>query len=444
MFLIVLAFFIILFAALLLSQVDQTTKIVASTFLTIWFISLSLAALNPFNFYEIRPSTFLLLMGGIISFILGLCLPKKKIYKKNIEDIYKKFDIIVSHSIQNKFLIIIVLIISVYETQFAGASLAFAELYKAAATSDILETKFLGNKIGMLLSMYVMAPIINFYFVIYIYAIFRKVKTSIFGNCVFIYFFCIYCILNGGRGIFVHIAIYFIAVYLFTNERLNLKKLIKPKNICVGLLVGVILFLGMSIMTSYRIKGSFIVDGNDFLESAKILAETPSKYAIVPIELFNYSLENDYVDKLGGYKYGRMTFSGLDLLFTGTLRKIGMDISSTDTVIDYLQENWILCSPSERYNYAYTGFFYTYMDLGIFGVLTIPFILGWLYKYFIIQYRIRPSVPLLCLNCFIFYLMYNSFFSNRLHSSWAMFYIIILLFWVLYNKYKIRNKTPIR
>lgn len=438
MVLIILSFFILCFIYVRYSQTDNITRFIAYFFLFTWCISLSTASLTPFGFFEIKPTTFFIIMCGVLSFIVGLCVLRTKKLNNNIKISNNTFDSIIQACLNNKFIILFILAISVYETKYALASLAFAEIYKAAPTSDVLETKFVGDKLGLLVSMYVMTPLLNFLLAVYIYAIYKKIKVSKLGVLVFIYYFCIYGIINGGRGIFATIAFYILTVYLFTYGSIPYKKLLAPRKVSIIIFVGLLLFTGMSLMTAYRIKGTISIDSEGFSESAEVLAETPARYVVVPIELFNYSIENDYVEKFGGYKYGRMTFSGFDLLLTGVLRKLGFDISSTDTIIEHLQENWILCSNTNRYNYAYTGFFYSYMDLGIFGVVIFPFILGFSYRYLIIKYNCRPSVPLLCVNCFIFIMMFNSFFTNKLHNSWAVFYILVLLIWDIVGKYKVR------
>lgn len=404
---------------------DPISKVISYAFLMYWSIAIILSEIRPFGFFKVHDETYLIILVGITSFIIGMCLYRGNITRKYEQNI-PSLEIKINSFIRNKWLAIFILIVSLYEAQFIPAALAQTALDSSVITEDRLDVMFQGNSIGLLLSIYVLRPLFHVVAVIVAYVLIKRKRIPFLSWVAYITFFCIFGILNGGRALFIIFLIYVIFEYIILNPIKFLQK-IKFKTFLIIGLLGSCIFIGMMHMTNYRLYGTFEIEDHNREEIAQLQSDSFIKYSVLPIVLFDYSLQHDYFNKFGGYKYGRMTFSGADVFVRGIARKIGVkDYQSTEEIVLYLQDNWVQCTPTKQYNYAYTAFFYNYQDFGIFGVIILPIIFGYLMRKIVFRYYMKPTVPLFIFINLCFYLVIFTVFTDGLNNLWIYAYLFYL------------------
>jgi oligosaccharide repeat unit polymerase len=181
-----------------------------------------------------------------------------------------------------------------------------------------------------------------------------------------------------------------------------------------------------------------------FVESYEDTKKRILSYSVLPIVLFDRSIKENYMERFDGPFWGKATFAGLDLYISNAIKKtiIPTHKTANDVVINYIQENYFPISSSEDANFAYTGIFFHYLDFGILGVIFLPFIFGYIFRYFVFIFYIRQNLPILALLGFMYFMMMYSIFTCYLIKPWVTFYIPILIYWArkLYkqNNYNIK------
>lgn len=402
---------------------DTISKDFIYIFLSYWTFALSLTTFRPFNFYEVSPTTFIILITAVTSFLIGYsCVGKYYRIRQVRYNLYAK---LLSLS-KSKLLILLVLLVSLYESQFSINALILSEESTSIITEDKQEFMFMGNKFALLIWMYIMFPLFHIQCIVISNLIIHKHRPPCLYLFSVIIFFVVFGILNGGRTLFIIFFLYLIFTYMFSFPRSSIFK-IGIKKAIGGIAIFICLFIGMMYMTAYRLSGKFEIETNSFRQSAEQMSETPLKYSVLPIVLFDISLKENYVDKLGGYQYGAYTFCGVDIFISGFAKKFGIKKESSEYIINYLQDNWKNCNPTKSYNYAYTGVFSHYMDLGYFGVIFFPLLFGIIVRLSILSFLNHPSIYKFFLVTFFFYLTIHSVFSNYLHSTWMIVYILFLI-----------------
>ena len=199
---------------------DPISKVISYAFLMYWSIAIILSEIRPFGFFKVHDETYLIILVGITSFIIGMCLYRGNITRKYEQNI-PSLEIKINSFIRNKWLAIFILIVSLYEAQFIPAALAQTALDSSVITEDRLDVMFQGNSIGLLLSIYVLRPLFHVVAVIVAYVLIKRKRIPFLSWVAYITFFCIFGILNGGRALFIIFLIYVIFEYIIINPILT-------------------------------------------------------------------------------------------------------------------------------------------------------------------------------------------------------------------------------
>lgn len=225
--------------------------------------------------------------------------------------------------------------------------------------------------------------------------------------------------LGGGRFGYVRIllGIVFIAYCLFNFFKVNIKSVVMASTICL-----VFLFLiGVVSMSRGSSNDSDSLIGNTY--------SAVTDYMSGSIAAFDYSINKEYVDKTGGFKYGAMTFSApiglLNLIGSRIGIKINMD--KYQAVIKIKQEDQISLGKSSSFNALYTAPFWFYQDLGLIGVILYPFFFGLIIKTLIQRMYRRNSYALAIIVCYAFIRMVFSIFDYFFFSAYE-FLALCLIF----------------
>ena len=213
------------------------------------------------------------------------------------------------------------------------------------------------------------------------------------------------------------------------------------KKIITSTLMVSVVIIGIMYMTSYRTTGSFTIEKTDREEYFEDATSRIVEYSVLPLVLFETSLNEDYFNQFNGPTLGRATFTGVDVVMRGVFKRFEVQWDSTQDIVDYVQENWKPVSPHAYYNYAYTGLFYHYMDFGLLGVFLFPFVFGIIFRRIIKEFYTLPTPPMLFLLGVCFFMTMHSIFTCYFIKPWIMMYIVFLLIWhvMIKRKYSLRT-----
>lgn len=431
---IVILLFLFIFSSLLIRYLikDKISQFIANSFSIYWFLSLAISTFEPMGYFQVSDQAYVLLIIGVISFIIGLCIPK---YNKKIKSIENKEQIIyvIEKLLFNPKIYIFLFLLSIYFLIHAKEALLASAIEGKSmrVTSD--SELYVGNNLFKLIYTYVGFPLFNFLMTILPYALFNFKKiyiTPLILSSIFIFSFII---INAGRVMFVIILLYILIMYVI-NKNGVIKLSLKTSFISIIFLI--IVLFGISSITNFRDYGTFEMDYNSLKDNINDTKERILSYSVLPIVLFDRSLKEDYMSKFNGPQLGKATFAGPELYIGNFIKRVNPDYKTgNDIVISYIQNNFVPISPLLDANFAYTGIFFHYQDFGILGVIFIPLLFGILFRKTVLDFYIRPNIALLALIGFQYFMMMYSIFCCYFIKPWITFYIPILLYFGYKYKY---------
>lgn len=411
-------FFAISFVLLIVvynsKRLDVLSKRMLLLFLSIWVADL---ALSPLGLYELYPPsmyTLFLLTTNVIMFTFGFCIVKSNINNRE----FSKEDVngMVEH-LYNSPLFIILLLISTIITLFL-LSTSYAMLAYYGNLGDVRSDYYGGSLFGdsfILVDNILLSPIDTLCVPVFSYMLFYKRDWKMFLMALFI---LSHASLSGGRFGYVRIliGIVFVAFCLISE-----KQYIKKRLITFGVALTVSIFL-VSMVTALR-SGEKTIDKESSMEAMYC-------YSVAPISAFDYAINNgDYLSRVGGYQYGRLTLSSLESLIYSVFNKMGLHYhQAIEDLIEMKQENYIAVGNHTNWNALYTAVLYFYLDGGALGVVIFPFFIGFLIRWLVIQFHTYRSWPLLILISFFFHSMIFSVFDFNFGNQYTLIMIMILYY----------------
>ena len=181
-----------------------------------------------------------------------------------------------------------------------------------------------------------------------------------------------YASLGGGRFGYVRIGVglLFVGFCLYLNKRNKVKRFRQ----LLFLLISMVFLIGL--ITTMRLNVNTV--GNDgFNNAVEATTRQVLSYSVGPISAFDYAIENDYMNRIGGLKYGRLTLSGPELFIYIILNKIGINYEKAlDKLVIIKQDDTIDIGDNTWWNALYTSLLYYYLDFGWVGIVLFPFIFG--------------------------------------------------------------------
>lgn len=399
-------------------------KMLFIIYVSYWCGSLYLSTFDDFGLFNVDDQSYYLLLGHLFAFICGyLVVPSRNAYRSkhfeiNVQKIIMNIPFMVLFSLC--FIFVVILFIRQRE-MLAIYSLAnirgdFTELILGKGLFTFFSTLPTGMfHFSICLSLYML-----FFYRKWIYII------------IFLTYSVLFAILGGGRhqfAIFIYYLIGFLILknYIVSSVKQKSTKYIIPTRIKIVMaLMLLFLVVGMSLFTSYRRNSDAGFNEESVSSGVSGLGETIVNYSVGPIVAFDRGLKmkryqnNNY--------YGTATFAGTEyVLHRFFLRYIFPNYELTyEKVTSYLQNNRILIGINKTWNYAYTSCFYYYCDLGIMGILIIPFILGIIFRFFIKMIEENLTIYSIAIFLFISFCFYDSVFSCYLHKNISVLYILFL------------------
>lgn len=421
--------FLFLFCFILINNriKDQLSKTIILLFLIYSWGSLLISSYKPYDYYEIGGYTYFLLFLGFFCFFIGFCSKRSSINnytKVNLSHIFSLMDKILS----SKKLSIFCLILFVYFLPYVSKTLIYSQLGEEIST--------LWHEIFTPLSFNIFQYIIQPLFVIACclipFALLKFKSKYILSLISLSSIVFLKGVFQGSKALSLTLFVSF-CLMIIILEPLKIKKIIS-KYIVILTVLFCISFYVMMMMANYRTSGEFKVNKKDLEEQSEEMSKSMVKYAILPFQLFDISIEKNYFEKYEGPLWGRATFAGLEQIIVGGINKLGGNLSSTRAMQDDLQNDWQAISPTEDRNYAYTAIYYHYLDFGIIGVIIFPFFFGWIYRYVLLSFYKNPTFPLIVMIIWGFQSMQQSLFTCNFAIPYACVFSIILIIWHMCNK----------
>lgn len=418
---------------------DSIIKLAAYSFVLYWYGALIASTFSPYGLLEVSTRTYLLLVLGTVSFILGL------LFFSPPNNLFRGFDKssvcqAIEKMLTSKILYVLYLIAIIYYAKFAITAIAYAAISGNVQTEDQLELIFMGNSKAQIIHGYVITPMLHIALVLLSYAFlnlkgnFRRFTFAIF---ILLAFFIEYLLILGGRSTIIIAALYFILSYFVLKYNAGSINISFKKVFVVVAILGVITTV-YTYSNIYRTTGTFDISMKEESEdkSAGGLFETVSRYSLCPIVLFDRSMENNYLDRFG-YQYGRATFMGFDTWINIGLRFFGIQHKTASHITEYLEDNYFPYDKSgTTANYAYTGLFYHYIDYGILGIIIFPFLFGFLFNRIVLLLYRRPSIFSFLLLGIGYFMLLHSLFTCYFIKGWVALYISVLGFCIYLKKSK--------
>lgn len=408
---------------------DYISKIVLYLFTGYWCISLFASTFCPYGLYPIPTFTYLLLLAGVVSFVIGMCTIKNKMPVLNISTTGKTYIAgIIERFLSNKLFLSLYVFSIVYLYKYALIALVVADIQGYADVSDQFNLIFLGNSRAQMIYGYLLTPLFHVSLVLVSYYFFniRKIwRKYIVNAIIYIANLLIFVTIGGGRSTIVIVALYFLITYIcITPQNIIIKLSFKKVIILISAVVGVIFLV--SLVSNYRNTGHFIDETISANEQQGQGFELLARYSILPFELFNYGLEHDYLSKFG-YQFGKATLMGFDNWIYIPLKVIGVPYETSYNIVTYFEDKWIpYDSSGTNANYAYTGLMYHYLDFGYVGIVLFPFIFGVIFSRIINNFNKNSIFSNFLLLSFCFFLTMHSVFTCYLIKGWTGLYFIIL------------------
>lgn len=407
--LIVVIFLLLLFVVNKIGTINKFSKRMLTLYVAYWGVMLALSSIGVADLY--KPSNFALLtlFMAVFMFVFGFVVQKQTIYEK--KDISEYDFISLDKFVNSKvftFILIIAFVMSTYYFMKMRVALAF---YKdlGEIRGMFFENTLLGNTFFWL-NHFFLQPMKYICVPIFGYMLLYKREWKLIIVSLFLLF---YTSLSGGRFGYLSIVIGVLFVFYVFSHKIKFKL----KHYFVLIVLVIFFFVLISAITSLRSgEGTFEEAINAFLS-----------YLCGPATAFDYAINNNYVEKLGGFQYGRYTFSSVEGLIMYIYQFLGGDYEDLiNNLGDIKQNTQIVVGEGRLWNALYTGTFYYWLDGGFIGCIILPFIVGMLFRWIVKLYFQYKSWHFFILVAMFFHMKMHSVCDFSLYSPYLLLSIIYI------------------
>lgn len=368
--LIIISFLLLINSIYRSKRYEFLSKRILMIYSILWGIVISISSFGLYDFNVPSSKVLLMMVIHVFAFVLGFRSVRISYeYESHfsLDELDSKLDKLTS----NHLFIIITCILSAY------IMFLVVKFFSLIAVMDMydIRTNYYdseSNIYGTLFSI-INGPILSTYnlFLIPIFSwmFFKKKNWLILIQGAFLFG---YASLGGGRFGYVRIGVglLFVGFCLYLNKRNKVKRFRQ----LLFLLISMVFLIGL--ITTMRLNVNTV--GNDgFNNAVEATTRQVLSYSVGPISAFDYAIENDYMNRIGGLKYGRLTLSGPELFIYIILNKIGINYEKAlDKLVIIKQDDTIDIGDNTWWNALYTSLLYYYLDFGWVGIVLFPFIFG--------------------------------------------------------------------
>jgi len=415
---VLLVFFICYFFIISKKNLDTPSKTIITLFSAYWAFSLIVSSIGVYGIDIPHLKTYIIFIINIISFTFGFLTinirSKANVNKDHLLLLLKSMS-------NNKWIIILACISAIYV-------LSKVAIYRNAIivgeTISSLRSEYYSSETNLFGSEF---PYVNLFLTaifVYLAPLFSYLSFHKRGFLwVIIGLFLLgYVFIGGGRFGYVRIVL----AIVFFELVLKVSSIKTSKLIVTFSSIAVALFVLFAIVSGGR-RGE--IDAQNAFEAGRDIAlEQIVTYSSGPITAFDKSLEYDYVRKIGGFQYGRLTFSAIDVFINMVASHIlGVSTQPALSKLSFKQDSPIKIGPNYVWNALYTCLLFFYLDFGILGAIFPPFFIGLLFRKFITCLYKRPSYSIIVI---VFYFFRETMFSviDYGFTSPIVFLMLVVLF----------------
>lgn len=399
-------------------SLSNERKFIISAFNLFWTLALVLSLFSFTGRYSISTEAYLLVVMGVFSFNAGFR------YKTN----YFQTDTLslsANNLIINKKFNLIILILAAY---LLSLFLTYIDALALASVADLRTDFFdedsnLYGPLFLMLNVWLLKPIIVILMTLFPIALIQKKFAQ-----AFMYIACllVYNSLGGGRFGYAQIvwSIYLviICVYQLVKVRLSFRNIFILFVVSIGF-YGLIAFTTASRMANFDMKN---INYNEIIDETN---SQLSAYASGPIAAFSYAIDNNYLENMGGYQYGKLTLGAFDQVLDIFFRKIGIKYERSIPKLATIKQDSKIVINEEftMWNALYTSNLFYYLDFGVVGVIFFPFLFAVLFSKSLILMHRKQNIMSLVLVNYIFINCMHSVFDFRLYNFSDLVTIVVLL-----------------
>lgn len=395
---------------------------------------------NPFEIYRVSHEAYFILFSGFCSYIIGL-LPKRckkdKIFKRPL-DYYGFMEKLEAILRLKRFWVLYLfslgLIAYLAMTQW---TLILIQGGAGDLKLDMFELLFNNNSIMYFAYRVIVFPMFYFCTAALPLALLNKGNRKTL--LLLVVFTFLFCFVGGKRGYWAIVIQSFVIVFLVVKcESLKLNLITWFKYISVGLVVVITLAIPAAYMTSIQRGRGIEGDKDGMMQSMVENAQGLITYNVGPFRAFDYAINNNYIEKAGGYTLGRATLGGgIDYYGAEILNRLGFSINRVfDNTLALLQDTDIYIGKHSGFNYSYTALMYFYFDFGYIGVILFAFLFGRFCIYCLTEYNKYRTIGSLLLVIYLVnssLLMLGTWFNASISAQ-----PILLLFFMI-HKYELKK-----
>lgn len=396
-------------------------------FALVWFLEFFLVAVDASNVGGVRLEIFSLVLASVLSFIIAF-----KNTKKNDADA-ENSQLQVDNRIDALFSIKLVNIGYIALLGYVVMNLRYVLPILLAAGNmggGLRVDSLTGNlypPFFYLINVYVLAPAYNMSLPLMAY-LFISGKHK-FSFLLTLLFCILYPSLFGGRMSFFIMGFIILICYLwFISGKLNLIRQGFNKYVSIMAAGIVALFVVMSIAKSGDVS-NFKQSFEDIKED---LVTQPLKYFLCPAKAFEYAIDYDYPQRMGGYMHGRATLAAVDYFINPIINVLnGTHDPNANSIIGHvIQDEYISFSTEvESWNALYTAFLHFYLDFGWIGCILVSFFFGIIASKACSSVVRTGSLPLFILSFFILSKSIMSVMSYYPVAGDVVPFLIYLVIW---------------
>lgn len=403
----IITVYIILGSLLAAKNLDSISKRIIMPYLGIWLIALLISISSIYGMYKPQDSTIYIILAHIVMFTLGFIMATRTSYNVDNLNFNNHFQHTIDNLTRNKvFLASFALSLLYVLYLFSKFALAIMFSNKVGAVrDDFFSGELLGTGFIMINSLF-LVPWNMLMLALFCYMLIYKRNVL----CWFIGLeYILYSSLSGSRGglLDIIIGVFFVVFCLGNVINKNSRKIIVQT-----LLLFVTITILVSWLTSIR-SNNLEFNSKNIQTGIEDLITHTTAYLGGPTVAFDYALNRNYIDEVGGYQYGQMTFASIEEFFfylRSALNKvinIGLYERPINKIGSMMQER-IDLGGLFYWNALYTSCMYYYLDFGVVGVIVLPFIFGFIIRRLILMFYTHNSFYIYLICSFLFIIMIDS------------------------------------
>lgn len=306
----------------------------------------------------------------------------------------------------------------------------------------LLRTEYYEGMLGArytIINKYLLVPTGNFFMFLFGYLTIKKRNLLWFLIGAYL---CMLSFIGGGRGkyVIIFISCIFSWVILSNSFKTSNTRYKKYVPLFIVSILGIIFYVVIVLTTAARYN-SIGFDKENYSSHKELTNNSFYSYFVGPICALDYSLNHNFPDKIGGYKYGTLSFAEFEETFNKFMGKLGNGYKRPFyDYTEFVQDKEIDIGDGGGWNALYTWCNCFYCDLGILGFVVFPFFWGIMIRKVIAFFMIRKDIISSYLLITSFFLLLFSYSNYSMSNS----YLIILIYLFLYIQKGMQKQQILR